>query len=84
MSVLVTAFLLWTSSSDSSGFYSAVFGYAFGNAIVFLAVIYVLAFLLDIVAAIVLRGWRNRVMALAGVIVLVVPVIVGIWIAESP
>jgi hypothetical protein len=84
VSVLVTALVFWSNSSESSAFYRAIFGYAFGNAIIFVAAIYILAFALDIISVIALKGWRNRVIALAGIIVLLVPVAWGIWVAESP
>jgi hypothetical protein len=84
VSVLVAVFEWWSSSSESSDFYRAIFGYAFGNGIIFVAAIYVLAFALDIVSVFALKGWRNRAIALVGVIVLLVPVAAAIWIAESP
>jgi hypothetical protein len=81
LSVVATAIELWSSTPESAGLARAIFGYYWDTEIFLLAVIYIVPFVLDAVVAIAVKGWRNRVVALAGIIVLLVPVVMGIWIA---
>ena len=80
LSVLVDIWIVWSYSSASTDFYLAIFGPANENEFFYFVAVYLIAFALDIAAAIALKGWRNRVLAIAGMVVLLAPVVAGIWI----
>jgi hypothetical protein len=84
VSAVVAAIELWSNTAQATAIYNVVFNQDIIAGLFFLGVIYLVALMLDIVAAAALKGWRNRVIALAGVIALLLPVAWGIWVAESP
>ncbi len=84
VSAVVAAIELWSNTAQATAIYNVVFNQDIIAGLFFLGAIYLLALMLDIVAAAALKGWRNRVIALAGVIALLLPVAWGIWVAESP
>ncbi len=84
VSAVVAAIELWSNTAQASAIYNVIFDRNLFTGLFFLGGIYLAAAVLDVVAAIALKGWRSRVIALAGIAVLLVPVAWGIWVAESP
>jgi hypothetical protein len=80
---LVSAWVFWSASSASSSFYLAAFGPANDGAFGYLFAIYVALAIFEVVTFFLVKGWRNRVIVIAGVVALLIPIPVGIWIAES-
>jgi hypothetical protein len=78
--VLTCAWVFWSISSASSSFYLALFGPADDGAFLVLLPIYVLAALLDIALFFAMKGWRSRVIAISGIVALLLPIPVEIWI----
>jgi hypothetical protein len=84
VSAVVAAIELWSNTAQATAIYNVLFDQDLFAGLFFLGGIYLAAVVLDIVAAAVLKGWRNRVIAFAGVIALLLPVAWGIWVVESP
>jgi DMSO reductase anchor subunit len=84
VSAVVATVELWSNTAQATAIYNVIFDQNLFSGLFFLGVIYLTALVLDVVAAAALKGWRNRVIALAGIIVLLLPVAWGIWVAESP
>lgn len=82
VSAAVAAIEIWDNSGSASTINGAVFGYNIYAPLAFSALIYIAALVLDIAALAGLSGWRNRVVALAGIVVLQIPIVLGIWVAE--
>ena len=80
---VIDALFFWTDSPASDSVYLAIFGPANEYEFFVLLAIYILAMAVDITVAIALKGWPNRVLAFAGLLLLLVPVAVGIWTGET-
>jgi hypothetical protein len=84
LGALISVFIFWSSSSASSTFYLAVFGPANDGAVFYFLSIYVLVAMFEIMTFFVVKGWRNRVIVIAGVVFLLIPIAVALWVVESP
>lgn len=82
ISVLETLFLVWSNTSDSSGFFRAVFGEVWGGEILLLIFSYVLPLVIDTVVLVTCRGWRNRLITLSGIAILVTPIAWAVWTTQ--
>jgi hypothetical protein len=82
-SAVVAAIELWSNTSQASAIYNVIFAGNIFIGLSFLGGIYLGALVLDIVAGAALKGWRNRVIALAGIILLLAPVAYGLWVAAA-
>ena len=79
VNALVSAIGAVFMSPDSAELSRFIFGLDWGNEIYVMAAIYIVALTLDVVVASILKGWRNRLIALAGVVVLLIPFVVLTW-----
>ncbi|MCU1508695.1 MAG: hypothetical protein JWQ12_960 [Glaciihabitans sp.] len=80
---MVAAIELWSNTSQATAIYNVIFDKDLFAGLFFLGGIYLGALVLDIVAGAALKGWRNRVIALAGIILLLAPVAYGLWVAAG-
>jgi hypothetical protein len=83
VSILISAFEIWSETSESSGFYYAVLGPANEYAIFLLLAMYLVAIIFEVVALVIGKGWRNRVIVLAGTVALLIPIVGGVWIVGN-
>jgi hypothetical protein len=83
MSVLIAAFELWTISPSFASFETVDSPTATLFTVLFVYGIWLLAGALDVVCFLVMKGWRNRLIVLGGIFVLIVPLAVMFWIMDS-
>jgi hypothetical protein len=73
VSALISALEFWTISPASSDFFYTVFGPANENVVFYFLALLLFLAIFEIVTFFVVKGWRNRVIVIAGVVLLLVP-----------